>query len=137
MIAFVDGYQASPEAARGDVPKALFVTNDRKWSGGYGASVPEDSAGFVVTSLTKLPENLHIVDVAPTALALLGVDKPDGTDGEAWAPIGAPREPTIAALRGPTPSKDDDGQPQGADGDGAPGDAAAESPAAGQQEASP
>ena len=87
VVTFLDGYQPGRATALGKVPLSLFSDNRRRWSGDHGASDPSEVQGFLVTTLSTPPKAPRIVDIGPTALALLGVKPPTDCDGRAWVEI--------------------------------------------------
>lgn len=81
QIAFRDGYRTSWRTPLGGVPDALFEPNDKKWSGDHAASDVADTPGIIVSSRPLLAGEAGIVDLAPTALAFLGVAVPAEMEG--------------------------------------------------------
>jgi predicted AlkP superfamily phosphohydrolase/phosphomutase len=77
QLAFADGFQLDRGgSALGGVPVEMFSDNTQKWSGDHAASDPADTEGFLLSSLDGLREDVTIADIAPTVLALLGVQVP-------------------------------------------------------------
>jgi hypothetical protein len=60
----------------------LFSDNKKKWSGDHAASDAVDTEGFLLSSMGALGPDAHIIDLAPTALGLLGVDVPSTYEGK-------------------------------------------------------
>lgn len=87
VLTFLDGYQPGRATALGKIPMELFSDNKRRWSGDHAASDPSDVPGFLVTTLSAPPKAPRIVDVGPTALALLGVLPPVDCDGRSWVEV--------------------------------------------------
>ena len=87
MLTFLDGYQPGRASTLGKVPLTLFSDNRRRWSGDHAASDPTEVQGFLVTTLSTPPKAPRIVDIGPTALALLGLRPPADCDGRAWVEI--------------------------------------------------
>lgn len=87
VVSMADGYQTSRATSLGLVPGQVFEDNRKRWSGDHASNDPNDVPGLLVTTLTTLPEKPALVDVGPTALALLGVAVPAGLDGKSWVPV--------------------------------------------------
>jgi predicted AlkP superfamily phosphohydrolase/phosphomutase len=85
QLAFKDGWQTSRKTSLGGIPEGLFEDNEKKWSGDHSSSDAADTQGFVVTNAGAPPKDAHIADLAPTALALLGVPVPATYEGKAWS----------------------------------------------------
>jgi predicted AlkP superfamily phosphohydrolase/phosphomutase len=81
QIAFRDGYRTSWRTPLGGIPKDLFEPNLRKWSGDHAASDVTDTPGVILASRRLAPGDPAIVDLAPTALAFLGVPVPAEMQG--------------------------------------------------------
>jgi predicted AlkP superfamily phosphohydrolase/phosphomutase len=81
QIAFRDGYRTSWRTPLGGIPKDLFETNYRKWSGDHAASDVADTAGVILSSSRLGADDPAIVDLAPTALAFFGVPVPAEMQG--------------------------------------------------------
>jgi predicted AlkP superfamily phosphohydrolase/phosphomutase len=81
QIAFRDGYRTSWRTPLGGIPKDLFETNWRKWSGDHAASDVADTPGVILSSRPLVAGDPAIIDLAPTALALLGVAVPADMEG--------------------------------------------------------
>jgi predicted AlkP superfamily phosphohydrolase/phosphomutase len=82
QMAFHEGYQNSRATSLGGIPKGLFSVNKKKWSGDHAASDAVDTEGFLLSSAGVMGPKPHIVDIGPTALALLGVDVPADYEGK-------------------------------------------------------
>lgn len=91
VLTFLDGYQPGRATSLGKIPMALFSDNTRRWSGDHAASDPNDVQGFVATTLSAPPKVPRLVDVGPTALALLGVPAQADVDGRSWVEVRPPR----------------------------------------------
>jgi predicted AlkP superfamily phosphohydrolase/phosphomutase len=81
QIAFRDGYRTSWRTPLGGIPKELFEPNLRKWSGDHAASDAADTPGVILASRRLAPGDPAITDLAPTALAYLGVPVPAEMEG--------------------------------------------------------
>jgi predicted AlkP superfamily phosphohydrolase/phosphomutase len=82
QIAFRDGYRTSWRTPLGGIPTALFEPNTRKWSGDHAASDVADTPGIIFASRKLRPGDPQILDIAPTALAFLGVPVPPEMTGK-------------------------------------------------------
>jgi predicted AlkP superfamily phosphohydrolase/phosphomutase len=81
QVAFRDGYRTSWRTPLGGIPRALFEPNTRKWSGDHSASDVADTPGVILASRRLQTGEPSIVDLAPTALAFLGVPVPPEMTG--------------------------------------------------------
>jgi predicted AlkP superfamily phosphohydrolase/phosphomutase len=82
QLAFHEGFQTSRATSLGGIPMGLFSDNKKKWSGDHAASDAADTEGFLLSSMGALGPDAHIIDLAPTALGLLGVDVPSTYEGK-------------------------------------------------------
>jgi len=89
QIAFRDGYRTSWRTPLGGIPDALFEPNKKKWSGDHAASDVGDTPGVILSSRPLAPGDAAILDLAPTALAYLGV--PASPEMEGHPLLGAAR----------------------------------------------
>jgi len=71
---FIRGYRVSGATIYGEVPARIFEPNEALWSGDHCSVAPDLVPGVFLTSLPLQTSEVHAVDVAPTILALLGVD---------------------------------------------------------------
>jgi predicted AlkP superfamily phosphohydrolase/phosphomutase len=72
QLAFREGYCTSWETRLGGIPKDLFHPNDKKWSGEHAASDVAETNGIFFSSRKTSLDDPSIVDIATTALQLLG-----------------------------------------------------------------
>lgn len=81
IVGYNHGYRVSWDAAVGKTGPDIFRDNKKAWSGDHCIH-PDLVPGVLFTSM-KLDEEkpAHIVDIAPTTLDLLGVEKPGYMDG--------------------------------------------------------
>ncbi len=80
IVGYNVGYRVSWEAAVGKCGEVVFTDNKKAWSGDHCIH-PKLVPGVLFSNL-KLREGLtQIVDLAPTTLELLGVDKPGYMEG--------------------------------------------------------
>jgi predicted AlkP superfamily phosphohydrolase/phosphomutase len=87
QIAFREGYRTSWRTPLGGIPDALFEPNMRKWSGDHAASDVADTPGVIFASQRLAPGDLGITDIAPTALAYLGVTVPPEMQGRRFLEV--------------------------------------------------
>jgi len=83
QIAFRDGYRTSWRTPLGGIPKELLEPNLKKWSGDHAASDVADTPGVLFASRRLASGDPAILDLAPTALAFLGVPVPADMEGHA------------------------------------------------------
>jgi len=83
QIAFRDGYRTSWRTPLGGIPGDLLEPNLKKWSGDHAASDVADTPGVILASRRLVTDDPAIVDLAPTALAFLGVPVPPEMEGHA------------------------------------------------------
>ena len=80
IIGYNVGYRVSWDAAVGKTGDTVFSDNTKAWSGDHcihPALVP----GVLFSNLKLNTDEPNIIDLAPTTLALMGVDKPGYMDG--------------------------------------------------------
>jgi predicted AlkP superfamily phosphohydrolase/phosphomutase len=80
IVGFSDGYRSSWEAALGKTTREVFSENAKAWSGDHCID-PELVPGVLFSNRRVAAENPGIEDMAPTALALFGVDRPAWMEG--------------------------------------------------------
>jgi predicted AlkP superfamily phosphohydrolase/phosphomutase len=82
LVGYNHGYRISWDAAVGKTSPEVFSDNKKAWSGDH--CIHPDLVPGVLFANIALNANkpARIVDVAPTTLELLGVDKPDYMDGQ-------------------------------------------------------
>jgi len=93
IIGFAPPYRVSWASTGGafdwnkgeEAPEPVCVDNDSPWSGGHVSLALADVAGvFLSNKKAKLPaEGIRALQIAPTALSLLGVERPSEMDLEA------------------------------------------------------
>ncbi|MEZ5292948.1 MAG: alkaline phosphatase family protein [Vicinamibacterales bacterium] len=85
VIGYNAGYRTSWDCATGMVSGPIFEDNTKAWSGDHCID-PRLVPGVVFCN-RKIAEtrDLSIVDIAPTALTLFGLEPPAHMDGKAWA----------------------------------------------------
>jgi bisphosphoglycerate-independent phosphoglycerate mutase (AlkP superfamily) len=75
------GYRVSWDAAVGMFGPAVFSDNTEAWSGDHCIH-PSLVPGVLFSNSKLNTENAEIIDLGPTVLELLGVDKPAYMDGK-------------------------------------------------------
>jgi predicted AlkP superfamily phosphohydrolase/phosphomutase len=83
QVDFRDGYRTSWQTALGAIPSGIIVANMKKWSGDHCSSDPSDTQGIFLSNRPVTTQNPSILDVAPTVIAILGVQPPGRLDGQA------------------------------------------------------
>lgn len=100
IVGWRPGYRVSWESAKGQCFGPVHGDNTRRWSGDH-CFYPPMVPGVLLSSIPLRTDAPRIVDVAPTALRLLGVEPSDRIDGrplvgevKTGAPVkaAAPRE---------------------------------------------
>jgi predicted AlkP superfamily phosphohydrolase/phosphomutase len=81
VVGYAHGYRVSWETAVGKTGSGVFCDNTKAWSGDHCIH-PELVPGVLFTNLKlKQEKRARIIDMAPTTLELLGVNKPAYMDG--------------------------------------------------------
>jgi predicted AlkP superfamily phosphohydrolase/phosphomutase len=83
-VGFNAGYRASWSSVQGKVTPTIFEDNHKAWSGDHCLD-PSVVPGILFTSFKHTTDSPHIMDVAPTALRLLGADIPPHVEGKPLA----------------------------------------------------
>ena len=84
VLGFNDGYRISWQTSLGGAPKDIIELNKRKWSGDHCSVDPSITAGVIFTNQKIDRADISIMDLAPTMLHLLGIEKPKEMDGTAF-----------------------------------------------------
>lgn len=80
IMGYRAGYRVSWDAAVGKCGPVVFSDNTKAWSGDHCIH-PELVPGVLFSNIKLNGQNANIIDVAPTALELFGVEKPAYMDG--------------------------------------------------------
>jgi len=80
QVGFEDGYRVSWQTCLGGIPKDVIEPNNRKWSGDHCSLEPSITNGILLSN-KKINGVPKIIDIAPTALKLLGVPLPKNIEG--------------------------------------------------------
>ncbi len=81
IVCYNKGYRASWDCAQGKVTADVFEDNIKAWSGDHCID-PAMVPGVLFTSFKTNSNKAHIIDLAPTALALLGATIPPHMEGK-------------------------------------------------------
>jgi predicted AlkP superfamily phosphohydrolase/phosphomutase len=84
IIGYNAGYRTSWDCASGVVAGPLFEDNVKAWSGDHCID-PRLVPGVFFCNRSIDSDDPHIVDIAPTALRLFGIQPPGHMDGRAFA----------------------------------------------------
>ncbi len=82
IVGYNDGYRVSWDCAVGVVAGPVFSDNTKAWSGDHCVDPRLVPGIFFSSRPVDRGDDLSLLDMAPTALALFGVDKPDYMEGE-------------------------------------------------------
>ena len=80
IIGYNVGYRVSWDAAVGKTGETVFSDNTKAWSGDHCIH-PQLVPGVLFSNLKLNTNEPNIIDLAPTTLELMGVDKPGYMDG--------------------------------------------------------
>jgi predicted AlkP superfamily phosphohydrolase/phosphomutase len=81
IVGFHDGYRVSWQTALGGAPPDVIEPNNRKWSADHCSLDPSITKGVLFVNKKITRENPAIIDVAPSILHLLGLEKDPDMDG--------------------------------------------------------
>ncbi len=81
LIGYNSGYRISWDSATGMSSGPVFEDNVKAWSGDHGID-PRQVPGVLFTTHAIDAEDPALIDIAPTALRLFGVDPPAHMDGK-------------------------------------------------------
>ena len=83
VLGFNDGYRIAWKSGTGGMDAHAISDNDLNWSGDHASNAPELVTGLFLSNRSlKDTGEVHLFDIAPTTLSLLGVDPPDAIDGK-------------------------------------------------------
>ena len=80
IIGYNVGYRVSWDSAVGKTSASVFYDNTKPWSGDHCIH-PDLVPGVLFSNLKIEAETANIIDIAPTALNLLGIERPAYMDG--------------------------------------------------------
>lgn len=81
IVGYNLGFRISDAACLGKFPKEIFRDRTNKWAADHCMD-PSHVPGVLLTNKKTKKENPHIVDLAPSILALYGIETPKDMDGE-------------------------------------------------------
>jgi predicted AlkP superfamily phosphohydrolase/phosphomutase len=81
IVGFNQGYRTSWDCAQGRSGEEIFTDNIKAWSGDHCMD-PALVPGVLFTTFKHSSQNPRIIDIAPTALNLLGADIPKHIEGQ-------------------------------------------------------
>jgi predicted AlkP superfamily phosphohydrolase/phosphomutase len=81
VVGFEPGYRASWQTALGGAPPRLVEDNKSKWSGDHIFD-PDFMPGIVLSNIKLKGESFRGIDIAPTILAGLGLERPGHMTGQ-------------------------------------------------------
>lgn len=84
-IGYAPGYRASWDAAQGKASGPVMEDNARRWSGDHCLD-PRHVPGVLFCSRPLSADGAHIMDIAPTVLALFGIARPGYMQGRSLLP---------------------------------------------------
>jgi predicted AlkP superfamily phosphohydrolase/phosphomutase len=97
IIGYNAGYRTSWDCASGVVAGPVFEDNVKAWSGDHCID-PRLVPGVLFCSADIDAEQPHIVDIAPTALRLFGIEPPAHMDGTPFSLRAAAKHPARPAA---------------------------------------
>ncbi len=92
IIGYNEGFRASWDGVTGIVNRTVFEDNTKAWSGDHCIDPPL-VPGVFFSSLKIKTDNPSIMDIAPTALALFGLQAPAHMDGRSLVEAADPFAP--------------------------------------------
>ncbi len=81
IVGYNHGYRVSWGSPLGRIPKEIIETNEAKWSGDH-CMAPEILPGILLTNRPIGHESPALHDLAPTILAIFGIEKPKEMRGK-------------------------------------------------------
>jgi predicted AlkP superfamily phosphohydrolase/phosphomutase len=85
VVDFAPGYRVSWSSSMGGIAGDQFEDNTKKWSGDHIID-PDQVPGVLFMNRPFRGKGAHLVDLAPTILAFLGVSKGPAMEGESLLP---------------------------------------------------
>ncbi len=105
IIGYNDGYRVSWNCSTGRVDEPVFADNVKAWSGDHCVDPRLVPGIFFSSRPVDRDDDLSLLDMAPTALALFGVEKPGWMEGESvFDPAGFDPATVDPAARGAAPA---------------------------------
>jgi predicted AlkP superfamily phosphohydrolase/phosphomutase len=87
IMGYNEGYRVSWDSVKGKVNKIVFEDNEKAWSGDHCID-PKVVPGVFFCNQRINKDNPSIMDIAPTALQLFGVEIPPHMDGHSLIDMG-------------------------------------------------
>ncbi len=81
VVGFAPGYRVSWQTCLGVAAEDLVEVNMRKWSGDHCSFDPSVVKGVFFTTVPITVDDPNIIDLTPSILSLLGIEKPSRCDG--------------------------------------------------------
>lgn len=88
-VANADHYRVGWQTSLGEVPRDVFETNLKAWSGDHCSNDPEVVPGMLFANVRLDGTAAFIGDLHPTVLALLGLKPAEGLDGKSLVVSGS------------------------------------------------
>jgi len=82
QVGMASGYRVSWQSTLGGMSPHVFTNNNRKWSGDHCSLDAAISSGVLLCNRPIRTARPTILDLAPTALSILGVSPPSSMDGK-------------------------------------------------------
>ena len=82
VVGLADGYRVSWDGALGRMEPDVFLGNTRHWGGDHAVDPSLVPGTFLCNRTVHLSQRPHIMDIAPTVLALFGIEPPSWMDGK-------------------------------------------------------
>ncbi len=76
------GYRVSWQTTLGGFGQSVIEDNDRAWTGDHCSNDPSLVPGILFSNRPLLTDTPRMIDMMPTIMRALGLDLPDGLDGE-------------------------------------------------------
>ena len=86
IVGYHEGYRVSWDSVTGVVNDTIFEDNTKAWSGDHCID-PRTVPGVLFSTAKINTDTPAIIDIAPTALELFGVDIPDHMDGHSLVDV--------------------------------------------------
>ncbi len=80
VLGYHRGWRGSNESALGEVPVAVFVDNEQKWSGDH-CQAADEVPGILLSTRPVVIDDPTLADLAPSILRLFGVEPPPQMNG--------------------------------------------------------
>jgi predicted AlkP superfamily phosphohydrolase/phosphomutase len=81
VVGFKPGYRVSWQSTLGGVTEDVIADNLEKWSGDHCSLDPHLTEGVFISNEKVGASNVSVMDIAPTALGVFGIDAPGEMDG--------------------------------------------------------